>query len=133
MGCTAGWWFQTFFMFTLILGKISNLTCAYVSNGLVKNHQSDSGFVEKACYLIINKSLGMLTGDEVAMSRLNPLWHRKDLQRNFCFYGFATVQWSLGPAGQVVKTHAFLWLVFQRFKENAFHAKIMFRYIYIYL
>ena len=25
MGCTAGWWFQIFFMFTLILGKISNL------------------------------------------------------------------------------------------------------------
>ena len=30
---------QTFFMFTSVLGKISNLTCAYFSNGLAKNHQ----------------------------------------------------------------------------------------------
>jgi len=35
-----GWWFSIFFIFTPNLGEIrSNLTCAYCSNGLVKNHQ----------------------------------------------------------------------------------------------
>ena len=39
------WWFQIFF-FHPYLGKISNLTCAYFSDGLVKNHQPDYDFVK---------------------------------------------------------------------------------------
>ena len=54
---------------------------------------------------------------------------RKDLQRNFCFYGFATVQWSLGPAaGQVVKTHAFLWLV-EEIQRECWNAERCLKYL----
>ena len=37
------WWFQIFFMFILTWGRWSNLTCAYFSDGLGKNHQTRTG------------------------------------------------------------------------------------------
>ena len=36
---TSWWWFQTCFIFTPYLGKISKLTCAYFFRWVVKNHQ----------------------------------------------------------------------------------------------
>ena len=48
------WWFQTVFIFIRTLGKWSNLTCAYFSDGLVKNHQQ---VLLSDCFFSIRESL----------------------------------------------------------------------------